>query len=95
METITYLNYNGYNTVIYLSNYKKYHCLRTLKSFEDELASYGFLRLNRNALVNALHINEACFKNGGKTVTVNGTEIPVSRRRVSLVRTLKRELDHS
>lgn len=86
IETIAYLKCDTYVTTIYLIRSEKIRISRTLKSFGEELAPYGFLRLNHNILVNPQHITTITC--GARNVIVNGRSIAVSRRRRHLVREL-------
>ena len=52
IETITYLDCNGYVTTIHLLNFETYSTSKLLKCFENELKEYGFIRANRSTLVN-------------------------------------------
>lgn len=57
---------------------------KQLKEFEEELQELGFLRINRNTLINEAHIKS--YKGGeSKSVELNnGEHFPVSRRKAYL-----------
>ncbi len=67
-------------TWVYLLNDRRYLLARTLKEFEEMLAPYGFLRLNRSDLVRRdliVHLET------GHAVLRDGQRIEVSRRRMT------------
>jgi two-component system, LytTR family, response regulator len=80
MDTITHLMCDCYLTTVYTENGCNYVIAKLLKEFELELSSYGFVRVNRNTIINILHIVR--YKNlGNRTVLLtNGVLIDISRR---------------
>jgi DNA-binding LytR/AlgR family response regulator len=50
--TITYLVCESYLTIIHLNNNETITCTISLKQFEEILVDMGFIRANRNTIVN-------------------------------------------
>lgn len=65
-------------TEVRLQNDKRFLQARTLGDFEEMLLPFGFIRLNRSALVNRAGIDHV---DGGEAVLKNGERIEVARRR--------------
>lgn len=84
IENISYLICEGYLTRVHLICSKTFTCSMLLKQFEEILAEFGFIRANRNTLVNYRHVNCLIFKKGKRSIFVNNFEIKVSRRRAFL-----------
>jgi DNA-binding LytR/AlgR family response regulator len=85
VESITYLECDGYVTTIRTINNKTVATSKLLKHFERELEQYGgFTRVNRNSIVNIRHI--ICVQNiaGRKIIEINGSKIEISHRKSSL-----------
>ena len=82
IEKITHLTCESYITTVHIINNEDITVSRLLKYFEIELAEYGFLRANRNTIVNAKNVSG--FRNGseGYIVLVNGEKIKISRRKM-------------
>ncbi|NUR92044.1 MAG: response regulator transcription factor [Nonomuraea sp.] len=59
-----------------------------LATLEERWASAGFVRVHRSHLVAVKHIDELHIDSGRCTVSVGGTEIPVSRRHTRELRDL-------
>jgi len=64
-------------TEIYLEN-KKILVSKTLKYFEEELASFSFARIHKSYLVNVNEIIKYRKGKGGSVVISNGKELLVS-----------------
>lgn len=67
-------------TTIHLSNGKKYTVCQTLKSFEQKLTQFLFIRLNRTWMVNMKQIHRYC-KREKRVFMDNGLSICVSQNR--------------
>ena len=59
---------------------------KLLKSFEMELAEYGFIRANHNTIVNPVHIIEMSEPPLRKLLLKNEFEVIISRRKMYLFR---------
>ncbi len=88
VETITYLQCDGYITIIYLSSNESYSVSKLLKLFELELSEYGFLRANHNTIVNPKNISTICSTGCKKIIQTHNHEIKVSRRKAYLFKEL-------
>ncbi len=61
-----------------------------LSALEERWADEGFVRIHRSILVALAHVDEVRLSSPRPSVTVNGVELPVSRRHLPDVRTLLR-----
>lgn len=79
IEDIAYIHSEGGLSSIKILDKKDIHVVKTLKQFEIELGGIGFVRVNRNELVNCLNIDEYFPKQ--KTIILkNKKNIKVSFR---------------
>jgi len=85
-DEIVYIKCNDYVTTVFLFKGGRLTCVRSLRSFMDELDGFGFLQINSNILVNGRYIDAANFSKDKRTLTVCGETLPVSRRRLLLLR---------
>lgn len=69
-------------TTIHLKSGKKYTVCQTLKSFEEKLTSFLFVRLNRTWMVNMKFIERYCKKEK-RVIMESGLSICVSQNRDS------------
>jgi len=74
---ILYCKADDNYTEIYLEN-KKILVSKTLKYFEEELASFSFARIHKSYLVNVNEIIKYRKGKGGSVVISNGKELLVS-----------------
>ena len=82
VESITYLECDGYITTIKTTNNEPITISKLLKHFEDELQQYGgFVRVNRKTIVNSSHI--ICIRKiaDRKVIEINGSTIEISHRK--------------
>ncbi len=86
MSQITHIICEGYLSRIYSLNFDIINVSKLLKSFEEELSEFGFVRANRSTLVNLYHVKEYISGSNRTLVLVNDTKINISRRRVFLFR---------
>ncbi len=84
VESISHLVCEGYLTTIHLTTNESITCSMLLKQFQEILDVYGFLRANRNTLVNGKHIDCIIFKKGKRSIFINNIEVKVSRRKAFL-----------
>lgn len=71
---------------------RQYHLRESLNVLEEQLEEVGFMRCHRNQLVNIRAI--VGFKGVGGTqcaLLADGTEVPVSRRRLAPLRAMLQE----
>jgi DNA-binding LytR/AlgR family response regulator len=80
MDSVTHLICDCYLTTVHTSAGSKYVISRLLKDFETDLGEYGFVRVNRNTIVNTLHV--VSYGNGGNRMVSlsNNITISISRR---------------
>lgn len=72
-------------TVFFVNNNKRIVVGKTLKSYSELLEEHSFLRVHQSHLVNPNYISEFVKTDGGYLLMNNGSKIPVSVRRRSLV----------
>jgi len=73
----------GNYTNIFFEKEKPLLASRTLKDFEEILASYGFIRVHRSHLINKRFVNSVLFD--GSVDMADGSKIEISRRRKEAV----------
>lgn len=80
INQITHLTCDCYITTIFTDNGEKVVVSKLLKDFEAELEQYGFIRTNRNAIINHRYIKR--YERGGnRTVYLrNNITLKASRR---------------
>ncbi len=72
---------DGNYTKIVYSEHKEILASRKLKEFENMLASYNFFRVHHSHLINLSYLSAYKKGDGGIAVMVDGSEIPISRRK--------------
>jgi len=82
MESIVYIQREGYLTTIYLNTGVKVYEIKSLCAFEKELFEIGFFRIRDNTIINGNYITEIDTKNNKKTVKLGAIEFSVSKRRL-------------
>ncbi len=80
LSEIGYLDCDGYITNIHLVDGSVISVAKLLKKFEEELNEFGFIRANRNVLVNLFHVDCIHIGKGQRKLIVNGVSINISRR---------------
>ena len=64
-----------------------YYFAKQLKEFQTEFADYGFIRVNKNTLVNENYVKSIERENNKHILQLqNGTKIPLSRRQYAKLR---------
>ncbi|MDR2292723.1 MAG: LytTR family transcriptional regulator [Prevotellaceae bacterium] len=86
VSDISHIICDAYLCDIFTQN-EKFTCLKLLKSFETELADYGFIRINHNIIVNAKHIKHVNNKNRTVILKTN-IELHISVRRWKFFKTI-------
>lgn len=85
---ITHLVCDGYVSTLYLEHSSPMVIARMLKQFEQTLLAYQFIRINRNTLINPMYV-ETMEKRGAQYyLKVKDCFLPVSRRKVSIVKAI-------
>ena len=86
IEDLIYIENDSYVLSYYIINEEKPIIISSfLKKAEVELASYNFIRINRNQIINMKYFKS--FDVRKKTVTlVNNLSLPISRRKLSLLK---------
>ena len=70
-------------TTLYVLGGKKYVSSKSIKAFEDKLDPNMFFRVHKSHIINmAHHLRELKRSEGNIAVLTDGTEIPVSRRKL-------------
>lgn len=78
---ILYLESDSNYTVVHLSGKNQIMVSKTLKSFEDLLYPFGFIRVHHSFIVNSNRITRYVRGDGGYLIMENGVHINVSRSR--------------
>lgn len=86
LKTITHIECDGYVSTVNTIDKGPFVVARLLKSFEIELADYGFLRVNRSTIVNLAHVEGYRSGKNRTLELVNHIKIRISRRRVFIFR---------
>ena len=63
-----------------------YHLRRSMKSMEEELTQWGFIRIHRNCIVNQLEIDTLVFSNHPKVLLKNGKNLAIAQSRVPKIK---------
>jgi len=83
---------NGNYTTFYFKDAPKLLVTKTLKEYDQMLSEYKFARVHQSHLINAQQIKEFVKVDGGYIVMRDGSKIPVSLRKKSVVMKLLEEL---
>lgn len=76
---------DNYYTRFFFADGKTLLISKTLKETETMLSEFKFLRTHKSHLVNMKYIKGYSKHNGGFIVLMNGTEVPVARRKREMV----------
>lgn len=76
---------DNYYTFFYFTNGQKMIVSKTLKENEELLKDHNFIRPHKSHLVNSKYIKSFLRSGSGFIVMVDGSEIPVSRRKRELI----------
>lgn len=88
VDSILYLDCNGYVTSVYQNNCKTVSVSRLLKYFQEELEELGFVRVSHNTIVNLKHVSVIESTSKGLFLEINSLKIKVSRRKKDLFKTI-------
>ncbi len=92
LKDILYLQCSGNLTYIHLCiDQYPITVSKLLLRFEEELSQYGFIRVNRNTLVNITKIRELRKTKKNHIILVNGEILAVSRRNYYKIQRTYRE----
>lgn len=83
---------NGNYTTFYFKDGHKLLVTKTLKEYDQMLSEYQFARVHQSHLINAQQIKEFVKVDGGYLVMRDGSKIPVSLRKKSVVMKLLEDL---
>ena len=87
IQKISYIQCNSNISTIYFADKAKLVITaKLLKQFEAELSELGFVRANRNTLVNAKYIEKVENYNNKILTLVTNEKITISCRRLSKIR---------
>jgi two-component system LytT family response regulator len=92
IDSITHMEASGSYTAIFLENSKSYMVSRNLKSFEESLTDYSFLRVHNSYLLNLSHVVKYSKKDGYTAFTSNGVSIPIATRKKEIFESLINKL---
>ena len=88
LEHITHLTCDCYLTSVYSNDGEHIVIAKLLKDFENDLEKYGFIRINRNTIVNYFYIK--IYERGGNRMIHlrNNITVKTSRRGIIKLKTL-------
>lgn len=80
---ITHIICDSYvSTIYFIDDVASISITKLLKRFEIELAEFGFIRVNRNCLVNARYIESIVFCKNASLTLVSNENIFISARQL-------------
>jgi two-component system, LytTR family, response regulator len=83
---LLYFDAAGAYTHVHLANNRKITTSKKLKFFEDRLENHPFfLRIHRGYLINLNHVVKYSRTEGGSVELSDGTMVPVSREKISIL----------
>lgn len=80
-EKIIRIDVIGDLITVELSNKDKIFVTSNLKCFEHKLYKMGFVRINRQTLVNLFYVSSIKMRKGLRFLIVDGEELAITRRR--------------
>ncbi|RXK48105.1 LytR/AlgR family response regulator transcription factor [Aquirufa rosea] len=86
VDDIVFIEGKGNYSVVFLKNKKQITIAKTLKKFESQLRMNPFLRAHKSYLVNRENVSGKNFQGNNTLTTILGNEIPISRRKLDLVK---------
>ena len=86
IESIMYIQCHEGLATIFLNDENTVKEIKTLKAFEQKLYDMGFMRINRNTIVNGKYITKINTKQGKRMVCLGEIVLKVSRRRLGVFR---------
>ena len=86
VDDIVFIEGKGNYSIVFLKNKKQITIAKTLKKFESQLRMNPFLRAHKSYLVNRENISGQNFQGTNTLTTILGNEIPISRRKLDLVK---------
>ena len=88
LDAILFVECSGHTLTVWMRNHTSLQLYGTLKTFEEEWESYGFIRIHKNYLVNLKCIKEV----GVRTVRLlDGTELDMGKNRRKKISALVNE----
>ena len=82
---ITHLEADETYTMVYLTNNRKVFSSKSIKTFENKLDESMFMRIHRSFIINwSHHLREFKRIDGGIAILSDKSEIPISRRKLSV-----------
>jgi two-component system LytT family response regulator len=84
LEDIMFIQCDGELSTIFLNDQSKVDEIKTLKEFEDDLSDKGFIRINRNTIINGKYITMVNTNYSKRVVYLGKIELSISKRRLIL-----------
>lgn len=88
IEKITFIECHSYVSIIHTDDNKKVTVSKLLKTFEEELSDFGFIRINRGVLVNLAKVKKYMCRGKRQIELTNGMKLSVSRRKAFLFKSI-------
>jgi DNA-binding LytR/AlgR family response regulator len=86
LEIITHISYSDYLCNIHMENGKVIHHSKPLKHYEEELAEYGFVRINHHTIINFNRVNHLRLEKGRLLILDEILKFEISRRKMYRVK---------
>lgn len=95
VDQIIYITSSAYVSTLHLANTDQPESFSVLlKSLEKVLSPYGFIRINRNELINMKYFKELQEKQHRKVILQNNQEFTISHRKMTLIRQFFKNPSH-
>lgn len=92
VDQIVRLEASGSYTELYLKNGRKLVASKKIKEFEEILSENSFLRIHNSHVINLHEVKKYNKLDGGWIEMMDGSEIPLARRRKALFDTMMKKL---
>ena len=86
IDSIIYIQCHGGLSTVFLNDKSQIAEIKTLKEFEVTLFNMGFIRINRNTLINVKYINKITMHHGKRTIYLGEIMLTVSKRRLPFLK---------
>jgi len=84
-KDICYLLADNNCTALFFSDGTKYLDTKTIKIFEQMLNHHSFIRIHKSHIINLNYLKEYSNQDGNSVILEDGTELAVSRARLSML----------
>ncbi len=92
LDIVTHLESDSYLTTLHLEDGTSHTVAKLLKEFDEVLSPYGFIRIQRNLLINSAHL-KTCNNKGNRNIILLDNDFSISISRRGMYRVKERMLD--